>query len=400
MKNILIGISGSIAAYKTILLIRELDKHGYNCRVIITAGGLKFVTPELIAGLGIKVYTDQTLDFTDPNQAMTHINLAKWADLIMLAPASANLIAKLAHGFADNLLGEVILAATGKPVYLAPAMNYQMYANPITQKNINRLIAYGFIICSPNNGIQACGDTGDGRMQEPEELFETIRKLDRNKMPTGSLAGKTILITLGATIEPIDPVRFISNNSSGKMGKSLVSAALSKGANVIAIHGKLEVTLPAHPNLMSVKADNAADMLKEGLLYAKSSDIVIACAAVCDYRIDSIAEHKLKKDSQNGLTLKLIQNPDIIAEIKKTYPKLFCVGFAAETDNLIPYAKTKLQQKKLDMIIANQVGKNKVFNSDNNQITIIDKNGNSTEFQETAKDILAEEILNYIGDCQ
>lgn len=396
MKKILIGISGSIAAYKTILLIRELSKSGYNIKVIITNSGQKFVTPELIAGLGIDVYTDQNIDFTNHEQAMMHIKLSKWADLIMIAPASANFIAKTANGMADNLLSEVVLAANEKPIYIVPAMNYQMYKNLATQININKLTRLGFQICSPNSGDQACGDVGFGRMQEPEELFTIITHQFQNNYLT-NLSGKTIIITLGATIEPIDPVRFISNNSSGKMGLALINAALEAGAKVIAIYGKINVALPYNSNLLAVEALSADKMLKSVLSHAKSANIFISCAAICDYKIKEVSMNKIKKTTDNDVTsLVLVANPDIIKETKKQYKNLLCIGFAAETENLIENANKKLVEKDLDAIIANQVGYNKVFGKDNTEIYIISRKQDIVHNYNNTKNNVAKYIIKFL----
>lgn len=397
MKKILIGISGSIAAYKTILLIRELSQNGYLVKVVLTLGGQRFVTKELIAGLGVDVYTDSTINLTKPEEAMLHINLAKWADLIMIAPASANTIAKLAAGFADSLLYEIILAATNKPVYLAPAMNYQMYKNLATQANIQILAERGIKVCSPNEGVQACGDVGQGRMQEADQLQQIIEKHFQHEALT-NLKGKTILITLGATIEAIDPVRFISNHSSGKMGLALINAALDAGAKVIAIYGKIDITLPENsPSFTKIAALSATEMLNIALEEAKKANILIGCAAVCDYRMKEISKEKIKKNSANSsITLELIPNPDIIAETKKSIPSLLCIGFAAETENLIYYAKTKLEKKNLDIIIANPVDNGKAFGKDNNEIHILDKKENISHYTEASKNILAANIMIYL----
>lgn len=374
MKKILIGISGSIAAYKTVLLIRELSKNNFDVRVVITNGGQKFVTCELIAGLGIKVYTDENINFKNPDDAMLHINLAKWADLIMIAPASANTIAKLAHGIADNLLNKIILVSTNKDIFIAPAMNKEMYNNIATQNNLQKLSEYGFHICTTNDGVQACGDIGFGRMLEPIELQNIIEMhVSQKSNILHNIKDKTVVITLGATIEKIDPVRFISNNSSGKMGLALIKAALAHGAKVIAIYGSINVELPNNSDYFTkIRALTALEMLETSLSQAKYADIFIGCAAVCDYRIQNIAKNKIKKQQNDSLTLSLIANPDIIAEVKTQNPRLHCVGFAAETKNLIKYAKDKLKRKNLDVIIANDVGDNGAFGQDNNEIFIID----------------------------
>ena len=397
MKKILIGISGSIAAYKTVLLIRELSQNGYLVKVVLTLGGQRFVTKELIAGLGVDVYTDSTINLSKPEEAMLHINLAKWADLIMIAPASTNTIAKLAAGFADSLLYESILAGSNKPIYLAPAMNYQMYKNPATQANIQILAERGINICKPNEGVQACGDVGQGRMQEADQLQQIIENHFQHKALT-NLKNKTIVITLGGTIEAIDPVRFISNHSSGKMGLALINAALDAGAKVIAIYGKIDITLPENSlSFTKMPALSATEMLNITLEEGKKANIMIGCAAVCDYKMKEISKEKIKKNSPNSpITLELIPNPDIIAETKKSIPSLLCIGFAAETENLIDYAKSKLEKKNLDIIIANPVDNGKAFGKDNNEIHIIDKKGNIHHYTEASKNVLAANIMIYL----
>lgn len=371
MANLLIGITGSIAAYKAILLVRELSKQGHNCRVILTAGAQRFVTAEVIAGLGCEVYRDQHLDLTDPRMAMLHINLAKWAERFIIAPASAHTLAKLAHGFADNLLSEAVLAYGNGPIYLAPAMNQQMWSNSITQANLASLRQHGFSIWEPQTGLQACGDTGYGRMLEAEELVQlTLATLEPKVF-----SGLTLMITLGATAEAIDPVRVITNHSSGKMGLALIQRALALGAKVIAIHGQLNVSLPEHERLQCIAATSAVLMLEQSLYHAATASAMIGCAAVCDYRLATPpATHKIKKHS-TSLSLDLVANPDIIATIKQQYPQLPVIGFAAETDNILAHAQHKLSAKNLDLIIANDVSNGQVFNREETEAYIVYKDG-------------------------
>lgn len=394
MANILVGISGSIAAYKTVLYIRELTKAGHHCKVILTEGGAQFVTAPLFAGLGCEVYTDNSLNLNLPNEAMLHINLAKWADLFVIAPASANCLARIAHGFSDNLLNTVVLAYGKGSIYIAPAMNQQMWANSLTQANLTLLKTHNFIIWEPNSGIQACGDNGMGRLLEPEELLaETLNILTRNT----SLANKTVLITLGATIEPIDPVRFISNYSSGKMGLALINELLSSGAKVIAIHGKVDIKLPNHNNLQVIPAYTVEEMLNATIEKASFSDVLIGCAAVCDYRSQKVFDQKLKKTVHNSITLELIKNPDIIKTVKAKFPDLMVVGFAGETENLLENAKLKIKQKNLDLIVGNNVSDGKVFSKDRTQILLINKERIVHEFPESSKREAAQTIIQYIS---
>lgn len=389
MANILIGISGSIAAYKTILLVRELKQRGHICRVILTYGGAQFIKPELIAGLGIEVYTDSMINYSDYKQAMLHIDLAKWAELIMIAPASANMIAKLAIGDASSLLNQVVLVGKNIPRYIVPAMNVQMWNNSITQENYNKLIRHGFIFCGPQTGLQACGDTGEGRMLEPQELLQIIEKSLASSL---RLQGKVILITLGATIESIDPVRYLTNHSSGKMGLALINASLELGAKVIALAGNVSIKIPVHPNLTTVTTLSAEDMLIQANVYAKSADVFIACAAVCDYRVDHVSPMKIKKSAER-ITLELIKNPDILTNCKKNFPELFCIGFAAETNDLYANALQKLKSKNLDMIIANQVGVDKVFNQEISKVVIIDRDLQVESLVEQPKSQIAQQVL-------
>lgn len=394
MANILLGISGSIAAYKSILLLRELTKQGHNCKVVLTNGGRQFVTTELIAGLGCEVYTEEKLNLSDPTQAMLHISLARWAERFIIAPASASTIAKLAHGMADNLLGMLALAYNNStPIYLAPAMNQAMWSNSIVQQNILTLKQNNFVIWEPQSGVQACGENGIGRMLEAEQLNTLIQQslIDKPKL------NKTLLITLGATIEAIDPVRYISNHSSGKMGIALIEAALAAGMQVIALCGKISAQLINHPNLKLISTESALDMLASAELYAAQADIFIAVAAVCDYRIAEISADKIKKDADN-IKLQLVKNPDIVSLIKKQFPALFTVGFAAETTNLIEHAQQKLQRKQLNLIIANDVSNNQVFNQNTTSISIIDQTGILYNHQQMSKSDAAQIILQQIAN--
>lgn len=392
MAKILIGISGSIAAYKTILYLRELRKLNHQCKVILTTGGAQFVTANLIAALGCEVYCDQTLDLTKPEQAMLHIDLAKWADRFIIAPLSAHTLAKLAHGFADNLLTQAALAydATIQPIYLAPAMNQQMWHNPATQANLQLLKERNFTIWEPAAGLQACGDNGTGRMIEAEQLV----MLTEQTLIEPTLVSKKIIITLGATVEPIDPVRYISNHSSGKMGLALVNAALARGAQVIALCGKLAVKLPIHPHLQYFETLSADEMLGCALTQAIDAEMIIACAAVADYKVANYAPQKIKKNAER-ITLELTKNPDIISTVKQKFPELISIGFAAETENVIEHAKIKLKAKNLNAIIANDVSEQQVFNQNTTKVSIIEQRGTIHEFN-GSKNQVAEQIFEYL----
>lgn len=393
MANILIGITGSVAAFKVVPLIRDLTKHGHNVKVILTNDGMKFISAQLIAAIGVEVYSDTLIDYTNPKQAMLHIDLAKFADLFMIVPASANTIAKLAHGIADSLLAQAVLVYDGvKPIIVVPAMNQAMWKNSITQSNIEILERHKFNIIYPQDGIQACGDTGFGRMVEVEEVFNYIQslviKLDNQQ---------TIIISLGATIEPLDPVRFISNHSSGKMGVALVKQALTYWYKVIAVCGKISEFIQPHENLKIINVTSADDMLAKIDYYANSADVFISCAAVADYKAENIASQKIKKDADNdSITIKFVKNPDIVAKIAKKYPQLFCVGFAAETENILENAQQKLIKKSLKMIVANDVSDNKVFDKDVTKFTILNANKTLHISQNVTKDEAAKIILQNI----
>lgn len=384
MKKYLIGISGSISAYKSILLIRELSKSGHDCKVVITKGGLDFVTPQLVAGLGFEVFTDDSLDLTNPDTAMAHIDLAKWADEILLIPASANLIAKIAGGFADDLLTQTLLVADDKSKIIAPAMNTHMWNNKITIRNVATLQDLGYTFIGPDNGLQACGDVGSGRLLEVDDILTYLQITHSN-----ALHGKTILISLGATIEDIDGVRYLSNYSSGKMGSALIYAALANGATVIAIAAKINVTLPSHTNLQVHHATDTQSMFDLVMKYATHSDVFISCAAVSDYKIKDHFPSKIKKDSDT-LSLELVKNPDILANCVQKFPKLLCIGFAAETNDLVKYASDKLKRKNLALIIANHIN---VFGKDSSKVVIIDKNNDVEEIDTTSKNIIASRII-------
>jgi phosphopantothenoylcysteine decarboxylase/phosphopantothenate--cysteine ligase len=398
MARVLIGITGSIAAIKTINLIHILVQSGHQCKVIVTKDGLNFVTPISLAAMGAQVFIDDL--HTNPARVMEHINLARWAEHILIIPASANSIAKLANGFADNLLMATILASSVSPI-IVPAMNQQMWKNSFTQRNIAILKEAGIEFWGPQFGLQACGDNDIGRMLEPDEIYDNFKCLLSSKISnaaakTGSLNGLTMIITAGATVEDIDPVRYISNHSSGRMGYALAEAAIYYGAKVILISGKADID-PPHGLFKFIVAKATNDMLSSAKEQAATCDIFIGCAAICDYRVASYSPQKIKKNEQQ-LTLNLIPNPDIISQIKSTYPDLFVIGFAAETENIINNAIAKLKKKKLDMIIANDVSGNRAFGTDMNQVTIINKKLNQTATDYTDKKNLAYLILEIIAD--
>lgn len=403
-KQILIGISGGIAAYKTAELARQLIKNGADVRVCMTKAACEFITPLTLQALtGNPVHTD-LLD-VDAEAGMGHIELARWADLIMIAPASADFMARITHGHANDLLSTVCLA-TNAPIHLAPAMNRLMWSNAATQDNAQLLRQRGITLHGPAEGEQACGETGAGRMLEPQELataiISALKHTDHLSTSSKSLAGKTVLLTAGPTREAIDPVRYITNRSSGKMGYALATAAQQMGAKVILVSGP--VALEAPTGVERHLVESAKDMHAKTLSLANKADIFIATAAVADYSPAQRAEQKIKK-SEEDLSLKLSYNPDILFDVSHQYPKLFSVGFAAETENLVEYAKAKMQRKKLDMIVANQVGNNKAFDKDTNQVEILLKgNGKNSDkeqqisISEKNKSELAFDIMTIISD--
>lgn len=362
-KKIVLGITGGIAAYKCAELTRRLTENGAQVKVVMTDSAQQFITPLTMQAVSGNPVSTSSLD-PAAEAAMGHIEFAKWADLILIAPASANTIAKMAHGMADDLLTTLVLATPAK-VAIAPAMNQQMYAHPATQQNLQKLSEYGVSIWGPASGEQACGDVGKGRMLEPNELVELC--LMRHETPL--LAGKTVTITAGPTREALDPVRFISNHSSGKMGFSLARAAKALGANVNLISGPVNLTTPSEVNRFDV--ESAQQMHDAAMELAVNSDVFIGCAAVADYKATTTANNKIKKQGDT-MTIELSKNPDIIASVaalKANRP--FTVGFAAETNDVANYAKGKLKNKNLDMICANDVSDSSIgFNSENNAMTL------------------------------
>jgi len=363
-KNIIVGISGGIAAYKAAEFVRLLKKAGAEVRVIMTTGAQAFITPLTLQALSGHRVHDNLLD-PEAEAGMGHIELARWADAIVIAPATANTIAALASGQADQLLTAVCLATTS-PIAIAPAMNQQMWEHPSVQDHLkvltSRVQQWG-----PASGEQACGEVGLGRLLEPAELFEKTNQLFASEL----LAGKHVVITAGPTQEAIDPVRYISNHSSGKMGYALASAAREAGARVTLISGPTALTAPA--NLTMISVISALDMQTAVESVITDCDIFIGCAAVADYRPTHIHDQKMKKNAET-LTLELTRNPDIISLVAARPNKPFVVGFAAETENLLENARGKLIQKKLDLIIANRIGQPESgFMSDFNTVTLITK---------------------------
>lgn len=390
-RRILLGISGGIAAYKSAELVRFLKRAGADVRVIMTSGAMEFITPLTLQALSGNPVHHALLD-PEAEAGMGHIELAKWADLMLIAPASANLLARLAQGMGNDLLTTVCLA-TEAPLCIAPAMNQAMWIDPMTQANITRLQeAHGnkLTIIGPDAGEQACGDVGPGRMMEPELIAAGVA----NMFESGTLAGISVVITAGPTREAIDPVRYISNHSSGKMGYALAEAARDAGAQVTLISGP--VNIPAPERVRMVNITSALDMFNAAQSELEHCQIFIASAAVADYRLATVAAQKVKK-STDTLSLDLVKNPDIVAMVAAHEPHPFTVGFAAETQDVEQYARGKLNSKNLDMIVANDVSRSDIgFNSDDNAVSVFWQNGQQ-HFDTMNKQTLARELIALIA---
>ena len=391
-KRILLGITGGIAAYKAAELVRELRKAKAEVRVVMTKAAQEFITPLTLQALSGNPVHYSMLD-PEAEAGMGHIELARWADVILVAPASADFLARLSQGMGNDLLTTLCLA-TDAPLALAPAMNQAMWRDEMTQANIERLIELKgkhLHVFGPGDGEQACGDVGPGRMLEPELIAQQCANL----FDTQSLAGKDVIITAGPTREAIDPVRFISNHSSGKMGYALAAAARDAGARVTIISGPVNLSAPEQVAVIQV--ESASDMLDASLEQQKNCDIFIAAAAVADYRPLQIAQQKIKK-SDDQIQLSLIKNPDIVATIAQLEEKPFVIGFAAETRDVVEYARGELERKNLDMIIANDVSDQSIgFNSDNNAVMAF-WGQNQQEFPQMAKSALATQLIELIAN--
>jgi len=386
-KKIVLGITGGIAAYKTPELVRRLKEQGADVRVVMTEGAKAFITPLTLQAVSGNHVSDSLLD-SQAELAMGHIELAKWADLIIIAPATADIIARIAAGMANDLLSTLCLA-TSAPIALAPAMNQQMWHAKATQANISTLTQWGFHLWGPGAGEQACGDIGLGRMLEVDELVSLSSDFFADKY----LQDQHWVITAGPTREAIDPVRYISNHSSGKMGYAIAHAALRAGAQVTLISGPVNIKAPIGCQLIEVIS--ATEMHQQAVNNAKSCTIFIACAAVADYRVEDVAVEKIKK-TNDKMQLSLVKNHDIVADVAQLTDKPFIVGFAAETQNVEHYARGKLMRKNLDLIAANDVAKSgQGFNSDDNALTVfsaIDK----IEIPLANKQIIAKKLVSLI----
>ena len=386
-KRVLLGVCGSIAAYKSPDIVRRLQDLGAEVRVIVTDGGKEFVSERSLQTISKnKVYSN--LWDKEAELAMGHIELAKWSDIVIIAPASANTIAKLCHGRADDLLSTVILATDAK-VMLAPSMNQQMFASKAMKDNLEILLKRGIVIIEPGFGEQACGDIGEGRLAEPLDIAKQAADL----FTSSSLSGKKVLITLGGTIEAIDPVRYISNHSSGKMGMALAHECIQAGAKTTLIIGSISIDIEKRAEVIHIIS--AEDMYKAVMQRIESQDLFISCAAVADFRPKNISNNKIKKNN-NSVTIELIKNKDILASVCQLNKKPICIGFAAETENFIDNARAKLASKQCEAIILNDVSQSEIgLNSDENEVHFITKE-DCEKIEKNSKHIIAEKVIQKI----
>ncbi len=368
-RRVLLGITGGIAAYKSAELARRLVERGARVQVVMTPAARQFITPLTLQAVSGMAVRDEMFD-PEAEAGMSHIELARWPDLILVAPASADFMARLAHGFAGDLLSTLCLASD-RPLLLAPAMNRLMWSNPATQSNAELLQRRGVTLLGPESGAQACGETGPGRMLEPLALVDAVVEALAPRS-VGRLAGKRMLVTAGPTREPIDPVRFITNRSSGRMGFCVAEAGVLAGAEVVLVSGPVALATP--PGVERVDVETASEMHTEVLARAESADVFVATAAVSDYRVAAASKQKIKK-SEQSLDLALVRNPDILAAVAGLERGPFTVGFAAETERLVEHAREKLRRKGLDLIAANEVGDGKAFDRDENELQVLWEGG-------------------------
>ena len=387
-KRIILGVTGGIAAYKSAEVVRRLQDRGAEVRVVMTPGAEEFLRPLTMQALsGHPVHTG-LLD-EKAEAGMGHIELARWADLLLIAPASADFIANMVHGRADSLLAAIYLATPAK-VAIAPAMNQAMWSHSASVENINNLTRRGVTIIGPESGSQACGDIGPGRMEQPDSIIEQASSL----FNSGVLQGKKVVITAGPTREALDPVRYISNHSSGKMGYALAAAAIDAGADVTLISGPVALSIPER--CRGILVMSAKEMQQAALEFTEGADIFIATAAVADYRATSIASEKIKS-GDDKMTISLEKNPDIVSSVASTFKNLFVVGFAAESNDVETYAKGKLEQKHLDAIVANDISRTDIgFNSDDNEVSWIDTDA-TIAFGKRSKAQLARDLVDQIA---
>jgi phosphopantothenoylcysteine decarboxylase / phosphopantothenate---cysteine ligase len=388
-KRILLGVTGGIAAYKSPDIVRRLIERGAEVQVVMTAGAREFVAPMTFQAVSGREVRSDLWDET-AERAMSHIELARWADLVLIAPATADFLARLTHGMADNLLSTICLA-TSAPVAVAPAMNRLMWSNAATQANIAQLRARGVQVFGPDSGSQACGETGEGRMMEPADIAAAAIAL---LTAEGPLKGRKLLITAGPTREPIDPVRFVSNRSSGKMGYAVAQAARDRGAEVVLVSGPVNLCAPA--GVRRICVESAQQMLEAVMQEVTGTDIFIGTAAVADYRPATAATIKIKKTSDT-LDLAMVRTVDILNAVANLPRRPFTVGFAAETNNVEEHALAKLVRKNLDLIAANEVGDSKVFEQEDNALTLLWPNGGKLELGAGPKTELAAKLMDFVA---
>jgi phosphopantothenoylcysteine decarboxylase/phosphopantothenate--cysteine ligase len=387
-KRVLLGVTGGIAAYKSADLVRRLRDAGADVQVVMTRSATEFITPLTMQAVSGHPVHEHLLD-TDAEAGMGHIALARWADVVLVAPASANFLARLTQGRAEDLLSAICLA-TQAPVAVAPAMNQQMWSNPATQSNITALRRRGIHIFGPGDGAQACGEIGLGRMSEPTELAAMTAQL----FEAGALDGLTVVVTAGPTWEAIDPVRGITNKSSGKMGYAVAQAAMEAGAKVVLVSGP--TALPDPDRVQTVRVVSAQEMHDAVHAHIGDADIFVGVAAVADYRPVEKRASKIKKNAET-MTLELVKNPDIVGSVAKLAQRPFVVGFAAETDDVLANARAKLERKQLDLVAANRVGvSGGGFESDDNQLTLVERDS-QTELPAGTKQQLARLLIQHIA---
>ena len=386
-KRVLLGVSGSIAAYKSPDIVRRLQDLGAEVRVIVTDGGKEFVSERSLQTISKNKFHSNLWD-KEAELAMGHIELAKWSDIVIIAPASANTIAKLCHGRADDLLSTVILATDAK-VMLAPSMNQQMYASKAMKDNLKILLKRGIVIIEPGFGEQACGDVGEGRLAEPLDIANQAADL----FTSTSLSGKKVLITLGGTIEAIDPVRYISNHSSGKMGMALAHQCIQAGAKTTLIIGSISIDIEKRAEVIHIVS--ADEMYEAVMKRIESQDLFICCAAVADFRPKNVSHNKIKKNN-SPVTIELTENKDILASVCQLSKRPICIGFAAESENFIVNARAKLESKACEAIILNDISQSEIgLNSDKNEVHFITKE-HCEKIEKNSKQIIAEKIIEKI----
>jgi len=390
-KRVLLGVTAGIAAYKSADLVRRLGEAGAEVQVAMTPGATAFVGPLTMQAVSGRPVRTDLLD-PDAEAGMGHIELARWPDLILVAPATADFLARLSHGLADDLLTTLCLA-TDRPILLAPAMNRLMWANVATQENVATLQRRGQRLLGPAQGDQACGEVGLGRMLEPTELVQAVVDALRPAVD-GALAGKSVLVTAGPTREPIDPVRYVSNRSSGRMGYAVAAAAAAAGARVVLVSGPSGLQTPA--GVQRVDVETAREMHQAVMARVSEADVFIATAAVADYRAAHAAQSKIKKNAEQ-LTLELVRNPDILADVASLQSPPFTVGFAAETDNVLAYASAKRVAKRIDLIAANEVGRGRAFDQEDNELHVLWEGGGRS-LGRASKTRLAQALVALVAE--